>query len=57
MKNLGEVLRKWRTMKELDLRTASKQMGLISASTLMRIEHGRDPSGKSLATILHWLLR
>ena len=57
MKNLGEVLRKWRTMKELDLRTASKQMGLISASTLMRIEHGRDPSGKSLATILNWLLK
>ncbi len=57
MKNLGEVLRKWRTMKELDLRTAAKQMGIISASTLMRIEHGRDPSGKSLAMILNWLLR
>ena len=57
MKNLGEVLKKWRVMKELDLRTAAKQMGIISASTLMRIEHGRDPSGKSLAAILNWLLR
>ncbi len=57
MKNLGEVLKKWRLMKELNLRIAAKQMGIISASTLMRIEHGRDPSGKSLAAILNWLLK
>ena len=56
MKNLGEVLKKWRLMKELDLRMAAKQFSL-APSTLMRIEHGRDPSGKSLAAILNWLLK
>ena len=56
MKNLGEVLKKWRLMKEMNLRTVAKQIGLGTA-TLMRIEHGRDPSGRSLAAILNWLLK
>lgn len=52
---LGSVLRKWRLMCELDLRTAGKQMGL-SAATLLRIEQGHDLSGVSLAKIINWLI-
>lgn len=52
---LGTVLRKWRLMCELDLRTAGKQMG-ISAATLLRIEQGRDMDGQTFAKIFRWLM-
>lgn len=51
---LGEVLRKWRIMSERDLRSVGAEIG-ISAATLMRLEQGRDPDGKTLAKVLAWL--
>ena len=52
---LGEVLRKWRLMSEMDLRSAATLMG-TDASTLIRIEQGRSPSAETLRNILLWLL-
>jgi transcriptional regulator with XRE-family HTH domain len=52
---LGTVLRKWRLMSELDLRSAAAEMNL-DAATLMRIEQGRMPSGETLRSILRWLM-
>ena len=52
---LGMVLRKWRLMSELDLRSAAAEMKLDHA-TLHRIEQGRMPSGESLRAILFFLL-
>lgn len=54
---LGQVLRRWRLMSELDLRSAAKMLGIDSAATLLRIEQGRSPSGETLAKILAWLLQ
>lgn len=51
---LGEVIRKWRVMNELDLRTVASEIG-ISAATLMRLEQGRTPDGDTLAKVLAWL--
>ncbi len=53
---LGQVLKRWRLMSELDLRTAAKQMGIDGAATLLRIEQGRGPSAKTLGKIIAWLL-
>lgn len=52
---LGEVLRKWRKMCELDLRVVADQMGL-GASTLMRIERGGSCDAETLIKILAWLM-
>lgn len=52
---LGIVLRKWRLMSELDLRSAAAEMNL-DAATLLRIEQGRMPSGETLRAILIFLL-
>lgn len=50
------MLRRWRLMEELDLRTVGKEIG-IGAATLMRVEQGHQPSGKTLARILNWLIK
>jgi transcriptional regulator with XRE-family HTH domain len=52
---LGTVLRKWRLMSELDLRSAAADMGL-DAATLLRVEQGKTPSAHTLTTILFYLL-
>lgn len=53
---IGEVLKKWRILSEMDVRTAAKQIG-ISPSTLMRIERGAvPPTGQTVITLLNWLL-
>lgn len=52
---LGTVLRKWRLMNELSLRDAAKEIG-IPFVTLMRLEHGYDPLGRTLRVVLNWLL-
>lgn len=52
---LGEVLRRWRLMAERDLRSVGTEIG-ISAATLMRVEQGHVPDGKTLSKILAWLL-
>ena len=51
---LGEVIRRYRLMVELSLRELGQEIG-ISAATLMRLEQGRDPEGRTLAKILVWL--
>ena len=51
---LGSVLRKWRTMSELDMRAAAGQIG-IGVSTLCRIEQGKSPDAVTLMRILNWL--
>jgi len=55
MMNLGRVLRRWRLMEELDLRTVAQQIG-TNASTLLRIEQGKLPNTRTLRAILLWLL-
>lgn len=41
-------------MSELSLRDVGKEIG-IGAATLMRLEQGRDPDGKTLAKVQAWL--
>lgn len=52
---IGEVLKKWRILSELDVRSAAQKIG-ISASTLMRIERGGvPPTGQTILTLFNWL--
>lgn len=51
---LGNVLRKWRLMRELGMREAAKEIG-IGASTLCRIEGGKSADNDTLMTIMRWL--
>lgn len=53
---LGAVLRSYRLLKELDLRTLGKEIG-VSAPTLMRIEAGRQTDAGTLLKILNWMIR
>lgn len=52
---LGEVLRKWRLMSELDVRQAAGMIGLDHA-TLWRVEQGKPPSAETLRSILVWMM-
>ena len=52
---LGEVIRKWRVMSELSVRDAAAIIG-ISATTLHRFESGDDVDGRTLITVLKWLM-
>lgn len=52
---LGQVLRKYRRVRDIGLREMAKEFQ-IGAATLMRIEQGYDMDGKTLAKILNWLL-
>lgn len=51
---LGIVMKKYRLMMELDLRTLAKEIG-ISAPTLMRLEHGYDSDYRTFKKVLDWL--
>ena len=51
---LGKVIRKYRVTSELSLRDVGKEIG-IGAATLMRLEQGRDPDGKTMSKVLAWL--
>jgi hypothetical protein len=51
---LGIVMKKYRLMMELDLRTLSNEIG-IGASTLMRLEMGHDPDYRTFKKVLDWL--
>jgi transcriptional regulator with XRE-family HTH domain len=52
---LGDVLRKWRLMNELDLRSVGAEIG-ISAATLLRIEQGSAPDSITFMLLLNWLM-
>ena len=53
--NLGEVLRKWRVMKELSLREAAPMIGLNHA-TLFRIEEGRAMDAATMLKLWSWFM-
>lgn len=53
---LGELLRLYRVMRGLDLRSLGAEIG-ISAPTLMRIEHGRALDAATFVKILAWLTK
>jgi DNA-binding XRE family transcriptional regulator len=56
MNTLSEVLKQWRWATKLGTREAAKRIG-ISNSTYSRMERGYPCDGKTLATILTWLLK
>lgn len=51
---MGIVIKKYRLMMELDLRTLAKEIG-IGASTLMRLEHGYDLDYRTFKKVLDWM--
>jgi transcriptional regulator with XRE-family HTH domain len=54
--NLGDALKKWRLMSQLEQRGAARQIG-ISASTLCRLEKGEvKPDADTFLKILRWLI-
>lgn len=55
MKKLGKVLVAWRHEQGLGIRAAAAVIG-VSQATLCRIENGKPCDGKTLTTILFWLL-
>lgn len=52
---IGELIRKWRLMSEIDLRSLAKEIG-IGHSTLYRIERGEKCDSRALSKVLAWLL-
>ncbi len=52
---VGIIIQKWRTMKERGLRDVAAEIG-VSASTLSRLENGKNIEGQALVKILNWLL-
>lgn len=52
---LGQIIKKWRIVNELDLRSVAREIG-IGAATLMRLEQGHVPDGNTLAKVLGWLM-
>lgn len=54
--NLGEVLRKWRVMRELTIREASKIIGL-HYTTYFRLEEGRHPDSETMLKLWNWFVK
>lgn len=52
---IGLLIRRWRTMTEMNSRDMAEEIG-IGLSTLNRIERGLPMDGVALAKILAWLL-
>jgi transcriptional regulator with XRE-family HTH domain len=52
---LGEVIKRWRKMSDINIRDAARSMK-IAPATLSRIENGKDADSKTLAAILTWLM-
>ena len=53
---LAEVLKQWRWASKLSTRDAAKKIG-ITNSTYWRLERGHPCDGKTLATVITWLLK
>jgi len=51
---LGQLLLAYRQKKDIQARDLSKEIG-ISASTLCRIERGKNPDVDSYLKILNWM--
>lgn len=54
--NLGEAIRCLRLFHRITLRGLAKKIG-TSASTIMRLEHGRAIDADTYLSILNWLSR
>ena len=52
---LGDVLKTWRRVSELNIRDAAREIG-IGVSTLSRIENGERMDGVTLSRLLTWLM-
>ena len=52
---LGRMLRCYRQMHEVELRSVAKEIG-ISAATLMRLEHGYDCDAATMLKVLNWAM-
>ena len=48
-------MQNWRLLSRLNIRDAAAAMG-VSAATLSRVERGQPMDGRTLASILKWLL-
>ena len=55
MRQLGEVINCWRTVRRMGIREAAKVIG-VSHATLSRIENGKSADGKTVVRLLDWLL-
>ena len=55
MNNLSEVLSKWRWSEKMTSREAALWIGLTK-STYFRMEQGKPTDGKTMATVIKWLL-
>lgn len=55
MKQLGEVINCWRTVRRIGVREAAREIG-VSHATLSRIERGLPADGKTVVKLLNWLL-
>ena len=51
---VGEVLKKWRIMSDLDLQTVANELG-ISSKILSNLERGTVPNGIVCGRIIAWL--
>jgi len=51
---LGEIIRKWRLLSDITVSAAAQRIG-IAASTLVHIEQGKVPDGKTLLKLMAWL--
>jgi transcriptional regulator with XRE-family HTH domain len=52
---LGAVIRRWRITSDLSLKEVAKDMG-ISLPTLSRLEHGHEIDGRTLLSVINWLM-
>lgn len=52
---IGQVIKKWRLLSDLDYKKAAQKIG-IGGSTLLRIEAGKVPDGETLIKVLNWLM-
>lgn len=51
---LGKLIKLYRSVYALDIRTAAKMIG-VSPATLSRIEHGKAVDQKTIVLLLLWL--
>lgn len=52
---IGEMVRMYRTMRNMTMRDLAKDIGIAHA-TVMRIEHGKAFDTHTLLKVLHWAL-
>lgn len=52
--NLGEMIRFYLACSNKPLRTVADEIG-VSAATLMRISHGREPDSATMLKLWQWM--